>query len=139
MAYKSIMVSLNCTEKEQNVIHEAVRLARDMHSKVSAIHINDPAAGKSHMMMGGLPLKKECDIRNQFRKLGYQREAEEVNVIITESANYPKEIAKATKDIDLLVMGHQIKRNVVSALAGSVDERVSNMIKCPMLVVPILR
>ncbi len=136
MPYKQILVSLDCAEEEKNVIHEAVRLAATCKAKLLALHVNDPGAGKAHMMMGGLPRKTEDDLRSQFRNLGYEKEAGEINVMIVEGENYPKEIAKASKDVDLLVLGHFHKNRLLAAFIDSVDERVTDLASCPILIVP---
>jgi len=136
MPYKKILIALECTGDENNVIDEALRLAGTLHAELSAFHVNDPAAGKAHMMMDTLPLVSEEDIREQFRKAGYEKEANEIKITITESESYAQEIAKATEDIDLLVIGHHSKNAFLAALIDSVDERVADLVSCPVLLVP---
>ncbi len=136
MPYKKILIALECTGDENNVIDEAIRLAETLNSDLSAFHVNDPAAGKAHMMMDTLPLVSEEDIRQQFRKAGYEKEANEIKVTLTESDSYAQEIAKATEDIDLLVIGHHPKNAFLAALIDSVDERVADLVSCPVLMVP---
>jgi len=127
---------LECTDDENNVIEEAIRLAGTLNADLSAFHVNDPAAGKAHMMMDSLPLVSEEDIQEQFRKAGYEKEATEIKITIAESESYAKEIAKATEDIDLLVIGHHSKNAFLAALIDSVDERVADLVSCPVLMVP---
>ncbi len=127
---------MECTADENNVINEAIRLAETLNADLSAFHVNDPAAGKAHMMMDTLPLVSEEDIREQFRKAGYEKEANEIKITLTESDSYAKEIAKATENIDLLVIGHHPKNAFLAALIDSVDERVADLVSCPVLVVP---
>ncbi|MFQ5674913.1 MAG: universal stress protein [bacterium] len=136
MPYKKILIALECTDEEETVIHEAIRLVRAFNAELSVLHVNDPAAGKAHLMMGGLPLVREEDLREQFRKAGYDKEASELKVAIVESESYANEIAKATENIDLLIMGHTPKNLFLAALVDSVDERVADRISCPVLVVP---
>ena len=88
------------------------------------------------MMMDTLPLVSEEDIREQFLKAGYEKDANEIKITIVESESYAKEIAKATEDIDLLVIGHHPKSAFLAALIDSVDERVADMVSCPVLLVP---
>ena len=136
MSYKKILIALEGTDNENKVINEAIRLAETLNAELSAFHVNDPAAGKAHMMMDTLPLVSEEDIREQFRKAGHEKEANEIRITIVESESYAKEIAKATEDIDLLVIGHHPKNAFFAALIDSVDERVADLVSCPVLVVP---
>jgi nucleotide-binding universal stress UspA family protein len=136
MNYKKILLSLEVLEDENNVIKEAVSLTSLFNAELTAVHINDPSAGKPSMMMDSLPLKTENDIREQFRKLGYEKEAKEIKVNIIESQHYAKEIADAAKKADLLIIGHHPKNRFLASIIDSVDERVADIVPCPMLVVP---
>ena len=51
MPYKKILIALECRDEENKVITEAIRLADALNAELSAFHVNDPAAGKAHMMM----------------------------------------------------------------------------------------
>ena len=97
MLYKEILIALECTDEQNNVINEAIRLAETLNADLSAFHVNDPAAGKAHMMMDTLPLVSEEDIREQFRKAGYEKEANEIKITLTESESYAKESLKQPK------------------------------------------
>ncbi len=136
MPYKKILIALECTDNENNVIAEAVRLADTLNAELSAFHVNDPAAGKAHLMMGGLPRASEEDIREQFRKAGYEKQAQGIKITISESESYAQEIAGATQGVDLLVIGHHSKNVFLAALVDSVDERVADLVSCPVLLVP---
>ncbi len=136
MRYKKILIALDCTDEENNLIDEAIRLAETLNADLSAFHVNDPAAGKAHMMMDTLPLVSEEDIREQFRKAGYEKKGNEIKITLTESESYAQEIAKATEDVDLLVIGHHPKNAFLAALIDSVDERVADLVSCPVLMVP---
>ena len=137
MFYKNLVLSLNGTEDEKNVVDEAVKLAKFLQAKLTVIHVNDPAAGKTHMFMDSMPLVTEKEIQELFQKFGYAEEAKNVRIRLIESEFYAREIALATKDADLLIMGHHHKNAFLAALTDSTDERVSDMISCPMLIVPL--
>jgi len=136
MAYKKIIIALACTGDEGRVVREAIRLSDLFDAELSGIHVADPAAGKAHMMMDSLPLKTEDDFRNEFRKLGFEKQAGEINITTVEGTNYAAKIAEGAKNVDLLVIGHHPKSRLLAALTDSVDERVSDRVTCPMLVVP---
>jgi len=136
MPYKKILIALECTDDENKIIDEAIRLARTVNAELSVFHVNDPAAGKAHAMMDTLPLVSEQDIREQFRKAGYEKEANEIEITLSEGESYAKEIAKVTAGVDLLVIGHYGKNAFLAALIDSVDERVADLVSCPVLVVP---
>ena len=137
MPYKNFVLSLNCTEDEKNVIDEAVKLASILQAEITVIHINDPAAGKIHMLMDSMPLVTDKEIRELFRKFGHAKEAKTIHIRLIESEFYSREIALATRDADLLIMGHHPKNAFLAALTDSTDERVADMISCPMLIVPL--
>ena len=48
--------------KKKSVVDEAIRLTSFIEATLSVVHINDPAAGKAHMLMNTLPGITEADI-----------------------------------------------------------------------------
>ena len=136
MPYKKILIALDCTDDENGVINEAIRLAETLSADLSAFHVNDPAAGKAHMMMDTLRRVNEENIREQFRTAGFEKQANEIKITFAESESCAQEIAKATEDVNLLVIGHHPKSAFLAALTDSVDERVADLISCPVLLVP---
>lgn len=137
MMYNKILVALECKDSEAPLIHEAMRFAVLPDVQFSVIHVNSPSAGKMHMMMDGLPKHDVEDVREFVRKLGYDEIAKNLNIIIRESENFPAEIALATENMDLLIMGHRPKNVVVASIVDSTDERVADKSKCPVLIVPL--
>lgn len=137
MAYQKILLALSGKEEEEKVIREAMRLKSLFGAELSVFHVNDPTAGKPDMMMGSLPLVKEEDIREQIRNCGFTREASEITIDIKENTNDAEEIANATRDADLLVIGHHHKNRFLAAITDSTDERVADLVSCPILIVPM--
>jgi nucleotide-binding universal stress UspA family protein len=137
MAYKNILLSLNCRDDEKRVLDEAMRLKSYSGANLSVVHINDPGAGKAHMLMDTLPRVSENDIVNQFEKFGYGEEAQRIKIILIDSETYAKAIARITKGFDLLIMGHHPKSRILAFLKDSTDERVADRINCPILLVPL--
>jgi len=137
MLYKNILLSLNCKDDEKNVVAEAMRLKSFFGANLSVVHINDPGAGKAHMLMDTLPRVRERDIANQFQKFGYPEEAGKISPILIDSEAYAKAIARVTKGFDLLIMGHHPKSRLLAFLKDATDERVADKIDCPILLVPL--
>jgi len=137
MHYKKILLSLNCREDEKKVVDEAMRLTSFFDATLSVIHINDPGAGKAHMLMDTLPRVDERDIVNQFQQFGYGEKAEKIKIILIDSETYSKAIARVTKDFDLLMMGHHPKSRILAFLKDSTDEHVADRVNCPIMLVPL--
>ena len=89
------------------------------------------------MLRDMLPRIKEEDIVDQFQEYGYGEEVGKINIILIDSEDYAKEIARATKDFDLLIMGHHPKSRILAVLKDSTDERVADRIHCPIMLVPL--
>lgn len=137
MPYQKIILSLAGKAEESNVIREAVRLKKLLNADLSVLHVNDPAAGRAYLMMDSLPLVTEADIREMFRQSGFPREAGEIRITIVEGESCTDEIANATHQADLLIVGHRRKNKFLAAFIDSTDERVFDMVSCPILVVPM--
>jgi nucleotide-binding universal stress UspA family protein len=137
MHYKNILLSLNCRDDEKRVVDEAMRLTSFFAANLSIVHINDPGAGKAHMMMGTLPRVRKRDIVDQFQKFGYGENATKLKIILIDSETYAKAIARVTKNFDLLIMGHHPKSRILAFLKDSTDERVADRINCPIMLVPL--
>jgi hypothetical protein len=69
MYYKNILLSLNYRDDEKRVLDEVMRLKSFFRANLSVVHINDPGAGKPHMLMDTLPRVRKRDIEDQFQKI----------------------------------------------------------------------
>lgn len=139
MAYNNILVALSCTGDETAVLDEAVRLKNTLKANLSAVHVNDPHAGELSMMIEGRGHKyEESEIRDIFNKAGHEEIASTIEVKIFTGNSVTKEITAITEGIDLLVVGHQKVSGIIERLKDSIDERIVNHVKCPVLVVPKL-
>ena len=136
MAYEKIVVALAGERDERSVVHEAVRLAGAVNAHLTVLHVNDPAAGKTTMMMEAEPLVTESDIQKMFVDLGYLDQASKMKVDVRIGASLPKEIASATEGSDLLDIGHRRKNRFLAALADAADKHLADMVSCPVLIVP---
>ena len=137
MPYSSILVSLAGKKEEKKVVDEAVKLAKQLGSKISFIHVNDPGAGKMHMMMDSLKLVKESDVRDMLAEFGHSDLGKSCTINVIESSHYARTIADASKNYDLLVIGHHNKNSFLAALMDSTDEHISDMVDSPVLLVSL--
>ncbi|ARA93999.1 hypothetical protein AWN76_013100 [Rhodothermaceae bacterium RA] len=136
MPYSTIAVALACKPDEKPVIDEAVRLSRALGARLVAIHVNDPLEGKISMMMDYAGPKETVeDIRQQFREAGYPDVAETLDVHILTGKDFAEAIAEATKDADLLVLGHRKMGRLRAMISDSTDEDIANLVECPVLIV----
>ena len=136
MPFDNILVALAGMADEENVIHETVRLVRALNAQLTVLHVNAPKAGKVSMMMEAQRLVEEEDLRNQFRALGYNTTADNLKFNIVTGTSLPKVIAGATESMDLLVIGHRRKNRFLAAFADSADKHLSDLVNCPVLIVP---
>ena len=133
--YQNIMVALVGDGNEQPVVEQAVLLAEHFQSKLSAIHVNDLHAGGMSMMMDS-PKKITADmIRNQMKDFGFERILEELDIIITKGENIAKSIEPHCQGIDMLILGHRKMSDFKASITDSVDEGITNLVACPVLVV----
>ncbi|MFQ5570253.1 MAG: universal stress protein [Rhodothermales bacterium] len=136
MPYNRIVVALAGKEDEKSVIDEAVRLASKLEAELTVLHVNDRHAGEVSMMMDSEPLISEDFLRSLFRQQGYERLADDIEVMIVVGSSYPKEIARATQEFDLLVIGHRRRHGFLAAFIDSVDKHMMDLVSCPVLIVP---
>lgn len=138
--YKKIVVALAGKLVNAQVIHEAVRIATIMNAKLIAVHIRYPKAGKPTMMMEPLPAFDEDDIRQHFRKRGYKELADTIPVKIFDGTSSAKVLARVTKGVDLLVVGHQQRNRILQAISGNPPNvQLVDVVDCPVLIVPNAR
>lgn len=135
--YNRIAVAIGGEYVNPQVIHEAVRLSTLVGAKLYAVHMRYPYAGKPTMMMDALPKFSEDDIRSHFSKRGYKELAEKVPVKIYEGTNVAKLLARVTKNVDLLIVGHiQRNRLLAALLAQPLHMQIMDIVSCPVIVVP---
>jgi nucleotide-binding universal stress UspA family protein len=137
MLYKKIFICLSGKNDESNAIQECMRIVTTLKAELTVIHINDPAAGYAHMMMDTLPKTTTDDLIDMFEKAGFGAQVNEINFRLLNDESYANAIAKASQEADLLVMGHHAKNLLLAHLKDSIDERVADLIQCPVLLVPL--
>jgi nucleotide-binding universal stress UspA family protein len=134
---KKIAVAIAGKSANPQVVHEAVRLAGQLNAKLYAVHISYPSAGKATFMMDAVPLFTEDDVREHIRKRGYKDLADSIPVKIYTGANPAKLLARVTKSVDMLVVGHKHRNRILQALTSApVQQQIMDVVECPVLVVP---
>ena len=130
---KRIMVALGAHEDEKPVIEQAVMLANKFEAQLIAIHIHQPVLSQPK---GDSELNvTEEIIRNLFTEYGFEQIINDLEIIITKGESIPEKIQEHINDIDMLVVGHKKMGGFIASIMDSVDEGISNLISCPVLVV----
>ncbi|MEL6821157.1 MAG: universal stress protein [Calditrichota bacterium] len=137
MAYMNLLVAISCSDADVKVMSQAAVLSQALGAKLTAIHVNDPHAGKVHAMMDTIPRHEEDDIRKHLDNLGFDALASSINIISAEGQHYPEVIAKAAADYDMLIIGHRRKSKMMASLTDSTDERVADLAHNCVMLVPL--
>jgi nucleotide-binding universal stress UspA family protein len=133
--YNKIMVALIGDGSEQPVIEQAVNIANDLKANLVVIHVNDLHAGEMSMMMDS-PKKVTADmIQDQIKEYGYESILGKLEFIIAEGESIAKTMEHHCKDFDLLIVGHRKMSEFKANFMDSVDEGITNIVPCPVLVV----
>ena len=128
-----IMVALVARGDERSVIKQAVLYTEKFNAQLIAMHINQPALSQPK---GAIDSKvNEMDIQGRFIEYGYEPIVEDVEIIIEYGESISKTINKYADDIDLVILGHRKQTNFKSRIMDSIDEGISNLVSCPVLVV----
>ena len=133
--YNKIMVALIGDGSEQPVIEQAVNIANDLKANLVVIHVNEVHAGEMSMMMDS-PKKVTADmIQDQIKEYGYESILGKLEFIIAEGESIAKTIEHHCNDFDLLIVGHRKMSEFKANFMDSVDEGITNIVACPVLVV----
>ena len=130
---KRIMVALVAHGDEKPVIEQAVLLANKLEAQLIAIHVHQPVLSQPK---GDSELNvTEEIIRNRFTEYGFEQNINDLEIIITKGENIPEKIQQHSNDIDMLVVGHKKMGRFMARITDSIDEDITNLITCPVLVV----
>lgn len=121
MHYNRTLRSITRNDDERVVIDEAMQLQSFFKAALSTLVVNDPGAGKPHMMMGGLRRIHETNIRAQLYNFGYADRPDQRRDIIMDSASEAMCFAQAIKGFDLLTTGHHPKNRLLAFLKDSTE------------------
>ena len=135
MPYKNIGVALAGKEDEIPMIDEAVRLAITLKAKLNVLHVNMPHAGEISMMMDSPKKYEDEEFVKIFTEAGHEEIAKELIMKITENKSVSAGIAELSRDIDLLILGHDRMGKMKELLSDSIDQIIVNNAICPVLII----
>jgi nucleotide-binding universal stress UspA family protein len=138
MLYKKIFLSLSGKKDEGKAIQECMRVVSALKADLTVIHVNDPSAGYAHMMMDTLPRTTIDEMKEMFAEAGFGDRTDRIEFRQVDDESYAAAIADASRKADLLIMGHHSKNLLMAHLKDGTDERVADLIQCPVLLVPLV-
>ncbi len=128
-----ILVALVARGDEKPVIKQAALFAEKFNATLIAIHVNQPALSQPK---GEVQERVTEDIlRKIFIKNGFEYMLDDVDFIIEHGESISKIINKYTDNLDLVILGHRKQTTFKSQIMDSIDEGISNLVSCPVLVV----
>ena len=131
---KRIMVALGAHGDEKPVIEQAVLLSNKFGAQLIAIHVHQPVLSQPK---GDSELNvTEEIIRNLFTEYGFEQIINDLEIIISKGEDIAKKIQEHSNNIDILVVGHKKMGGFMSWITDSIDEDITDLMSCPVLVVP---
>ena len=128
-----IMVALVARGDEDPVIKQAVFYVEKLQARLTAIHVNQPALSQAK---GAVEQRvTEEMIRDRFITSGFENILNNIDIIIEYGENVSKIISTHSGDMDLIILGHRRMNTFKSRIMDSIDEGISNLVACPVLVV----
>ena len=134
-SYNKIIVGLIGDGGEKEVVEHAYQLSINLDCKLSVIHVNDVHAGDMSMMMDSPKEVTTDDIKTQLNKYLGEDNAKTIDVLVHQGESISKTIQKHSQDCDLFIVGHRKMSQFIANFMDSVDEDITNLISCPVLVV----
>ena len=128
-----IMVALVARGEEDPVIKQAAFYVEKLQARLTAIHVNQPALSQPK---GAVEQRvTEEMIRDRFITSGFENILNNTDIIIEYGENVSKIISTHSGDMDLIILGHRKMNTFKSRIMDSIDEGISNLVACPVLVV----
>ena len=128
-----IMVALVARGDEDPVIKQAAFYVEKLQARLTAIHVNQPALSQPK---GAVEQRvTEEMIRERFITSGFENILNNTDIIIEYGENISKIISTHSSDMDLIILGHRKMNTFKSRIMDSIDEGISNLVACPVLVV----
>ena len=128
-----IMVALVARGDEAPVIKQAAFYVEKLQARLTAIHVNQPALSQPKDAVEQRVTEKM--IRDRFITSGFENILNNTDIIIEYGENVSKIISTHSGDMDLIILGHRKMNTFKSRIMDSIDEGISNLVACPVLVV----
>ena len=128
-----IMVALVARGDEDPVIKQAAFYVEKLQARLTAIHVNQPALSQPKGAVEQRVTEKM--IRDRFITSGFENILNNTDIIIEYGENVSKIISTHSGDMDLIILGHRKMNTFKSRIMDSIDEGISNLVACPVLVV----
>ena len=128
-----IMVALVARGDEDPVIKQAAFYVEKLQARLTAIHVNQPTLSQAK----GAAEQRVTEemIRDRFITSGFENILNNTDIIIEYGENISKIISTHSGDMDLIILGHRRMNTFKSRIMDSIDEGISNLVACPVLVV----
>ena len=128
-----IMLALVARGDEDSVIKQAAFYVEKLQARLTAIHVNQPALSQPKGAVEQRVTEKM--IRDRFITSGFRNILNNTDIIIEYGENVSKIISTHSGDMDLIILGHRKMNTFKSRIMDSIDEGISNLVACPVLVV----
>ena len=128
-----IMLALVARGDEDPVIKQAAFYVEKLQARLTAIHVNQPALSQPKGAVEQRVTEKM--IRDRFITSGFENILNNTDIIIEYGENVSKIISTHSGDMDLIILGHRKMNTFKSRIMDSIDEGISNLVACPVLVV----
>ena len=128
-----IMVALVARGDEAPVIKQAAFYVEKLQARLTAIHVNQPALSQPKGAVEQRVTEKM--IRDRFITSGFENILNNTDIIIEYGENVSKIISTHSGNMDLIILGHRKMNTFKSRIMDSIDEGISNLVACPVLVV----
>ena len=127
------MLALVARGDEDSVIKQAAFYVEKLQARLTAIHVNQPALSQPKGAVEQRVTEKM--IRDRFITSGFENILNNTDIIIEYGENVSKIISTHSGDMDLIILGHRKMNTFKSRIMDSIDEGISNLVACPVLVV----
>jgi nucleotide-binding universal stress UspA family protein len=135
MDVQRITVGISGHEPEGTKLAIACRYARAFDAELVFLHVNDPKAGAMAFVDHGVKFDPAVLQRYVTHHAGGPSLPDRCSCEV-HTGDWLEELRNASKQSDLLILGHKHTHWLQSALSDSLDEMVINRAHCPVLVVP---